>query len=166
MKQLLIFRHAKAETIAPLQDDKDRHLAERGRLEAAKMGEDLAGRGLGVDLWLVSSSTRTKQTHHCLTKAMSPGRAVFLDELYNADARTLRRLIDQYEDAHSLALIGHNPGVHQLVMDLLLESAAPESVMASLSLGFKTCQVCLFEIDEFGRFGYVAHYLPSSKSIT
>jgi len=87
-----------------------------------------------------------------------------LDNLYNADAPTIGALLDQHQAPETVAIIGHNPGVHQFVMQLMIEAATPEAIMAPLSLGYKTCQATLFACDQFGRFSYIAHYLPAKSA--
>ena len=54
MRELILFRHAKAEAAAP-QGDRARVLTQVGRDVAVGMGEKLAAQGLSPDLALVSA---------------------------------------------------------------------------------------------------------------
>ena len=71
-----------------------------------------------------------------------------MDDLYEADADTLRRRIEaELDTAGCLILIGHNPGIHQLAVELLMEGAAAPSVLERLSSGFPTGMAAIFSVD-------------------
>ena len=62
MRRLILFRHAKAEPRAAGEDDFDRPLAERGREDAALVGQALARQGFAPDAALISPARRTAET--------------------------------------------------------------------------------------------------------
>ena len=152
MQRLILLRHAKAETRAPSGDDFDRALSERGRNDARIMGRVLAEAGLKPTLALVSAARRTAQTWEGASEAL-PGAEVRLERrLYNASARSLRNAIEAEEGTDgTLVLVGHNPGIHQLVVDLLIEGAAPPSTQARAAEKFPPASAAVFELDVAGR---------------
>jgi phosphohistidine phosphatase len=154
MQRLIIMRHAQAEKSA-LGGDIDRALSKRGRADALAMGRALAQRGL------VSSATRTHQTWDAVSEAMGDVSLHLAPALYNASADTLRRAVEAAEDeAGCLLLIAHNPGVHQLAVEYLIESAASPSVLDKMSGGFPTGAAAIFTVDVAGRPTYEGWLTP------
>ena len=62
MKQLIIFRHGKAEQDTMAKDDYDRALTERGRRNASDMGAFILKKTGVPDLILTSSAKRAHET--------------------------------------------------------------------------------------------------------
>jgi phosphohistidine phosphatase len=118
-KTLWLLRHAKAVPADGL-DDSDRPLDERGRRAAAHMGRHLAQRGVRPDLVLCSPSARTRETLELVGAAL--GRALstrFEDALYLAgEDALLERLEGVSDDVASVMLVGHNPGIAELALQL------------------------------------------------
>jgi phosphohistidine phosphatase len=121
MLTLTLFRHAKSSWTDASLDDFDRPLARRGEAAAPLMGAFLAERGLIPDLILCSGSRRTRQTLGLafgVLKAQPETR--FLDALYHATVPALLAIIHGAPStAHHLMLIGHNPGLQALALDLI-----------------------------------------------
>ncbi|AYG95127.1 histidine phosphatase family protein [Brevundimonas naejangsanensis] len=162
MQRLILMRHAKAEASAP-GGDVDRALSERGRRDAAAMGRALAERGLKPDMALVSGARRTRDTWDAVSEFFGDVDLRVADALYNASADTLRRAVEAAEDeAGCLLLIAHNPGVHQLAVDYLIESAASPSVLDKLSGGFPTAAAAVFRVDVAGRPSYEGWLTPEA----
>ncbi|MGH7027784.1 SixA phosphatase family protein [Brevundimonas sp.] len=160
MQRLILMRHAKAEKTAP-GGDIDRPLSKHGRDDALAMGRALAERGLRPDMALVSSARRTHQTWDAVSESMGDVEAHLLPALYNASADTLRRAIEAAEDeAGCLLLVAHNPGVHQLAVEYLIESAASPSVLDKMSGGFPTGAAAVFTVDVAGRCAYEGFLTP------
>lgn len=114
-RTLVVLRHAKAAHIPGLAD-RERPLTERGRRDAHRMGETLAGLGLRPDLVLCSPSTRTRQTAEL---ALPGADVVFEPDIYQAYPDELLTLIRRSDPGvRTLVLVGHNPGVHELVQGL------------------------------------------------
>lgn len=117
--QLLVLRHGHAEHEPPASGggDIDRQLRPKGiRLVGA-----LAPRvqALDPDLVLSSPSVRTRETVDHL-ELSAP--VEYLEPLYAADADELldavRELSGRDEPPTTVLLVGHNPGVHQLILEL------------------------------------------------
>nr|WP_313520889.1 histidine phosphatase family protein [Brevundimonas diminuta] len=162
MQRLILMRHAKAEASAP-GGDVARPLSERGRRDAAAMGRALAERGLKPDMALVSGAQRTRDTWDGVSEHFGDVELHVSDALYNAPADVLRRAVEAAEDqAGCLLLIAHNPGVHQLAVEYLIESAASPSVLDKMSGGFPTGAAAIFSVDVAGRPFYEGWLTPET----
>jgi phosphohistidine phosphatase len=120
VKTLWLLRHAKASAGGDGLADRDRPLNGRGRENAELVGRHLAARGAHFDLVLCSSSLRTRETADLVAKGFgAPLPIEFEDALYLASERDLReRIQDVSDDVASLVLIGHNPGIAELALQL------------------------------------------------
>ena len=115
MHQLLVLRHAKADR-PPGVADRDRPLAETGRKHAAAMRDAMQRLGLAPDLVLVSPSRRTMQTLEALEPWDDTPLTETVEDLYLADsAQMIAVLRNVAETVRTVLLIGHNPGLHELV---------------------------------------------------
>ena len=120
MRRLLLLRHSKTERPAPGERDRDRKLRERGRLDASIVGAYMARHRLIPDLVLVSPATRTLETWELVAAAFAKTPPIVKDErIYNAGTDTLVELIRETEDARTLLVVGHNPGMHDLARQLI-----------------------------------------------
>lgn len=126
MRRLLLLRHAKTERESPSGRDRDRRLDARGREDTPVIGRYLSDNELVPDLALVSTSTRTRETWELLEPALSPHpEAEFVPSLYLADARVLLQVIRaaagraDEENLKSLMVVAHNPGLHELSLQLI-----------------------------------------------
>ncbi|MFC7473666.1 SixA phosphatase family protein [Dankookia sp. GCM10030260] len=119
MRQLLLLRHAKSSWDDPALSDHARPLNARGRRAAAAMAQAMRELGLAPDIVLVSSARRTLQTLESLTPFDDPALVEPMDALYLAPWRGLLAAIREVpETARSLLVLGHNPGLHELAMEL------------------------------------------------
>jgi phosphohistidine phosphatase len=140
MHQLLLMRHAKSLWDDPTMTDHARPLNARGRQAAAAMGAAIRDLGLVPDVVLVSSSRRTLQTLEALTPWAEMPLIEPMDALYLATAPAILQILGGVaETVRSALLIGHNPGLH----DLAIELAGGEAVLARgpyrrLTEGFPT----------------------------
>jgi phosphohistidine phosphatase len=121
MRRLLLFRHAKAEGSFTGTEDSARALIERGRKDAARIGAYMASHAFTPDRVLLSPATRTQQTWKSASGAFKPAPAAqTIERLYNATAHAILALITETPAAvHSLLVIGHNPGLHDLALMLI-----------------------------------------------
>lgn len=122
MRRLILLRHAKTEADAPTGKDQDRQLDDRGRGDAAGIGEWLAHNRLFPDDVLVSTATRAQQTWGIVgakNHAAVP-RVAHLPELYGAGPAQMLEIIRAgNDDSKRLLVIGHNPGLHELALALV-----------------------------------------------
>jgi phosphohistidine phosphatase len=121
MRRLLLFRHAKAERGIAGAPDRDRALIERGRKDAARVGAYMASHHLVPDRVVVSPALRTQETWKACASALKtePG-AMSVEKLYDATPHAILAVIkDAPPSAHTLMVIGHNPGLHELALMLI-----------------------------------------------
>ena len=124
MRRLMLLRHAKTENEAPSGRDRDRRLDERGRRDAAEIGNWIGRHPPFAENVMVSPAVRAHQTWDIAWEAMKdhapPPKVEFLPELYGADPahllEAIRSAVDT--DPKRLMLVGHNPGMHELAMAL------------------------------------------------
>jgi phosphohistidine phosphatase len=161
MQRLILMRHAEAERASGSGRDRDRDLSARGKSDAALMGRALAARGVRPDLALVSPASRTRQTWDLVHDAMGDVEVREDEPLYNGSADTLRRAIEAVEEeAGCLLVLAHNPGVHLLAVEYLIESAASPSVLDRMSGGFPPGSAALFTVDVAGRCTFEGYLQP------
>jgi len=152
MRRLILFRHAKAEPRAPGEDDFDRPLSERGREDAALIGQALARENLAPDYALISPARRTAETWICARDAFPRIRAELNRALYNASPDDVREAIEQVADrCDTLIVIGHNPGLHELAVELLTDASASHADIETVSDRFPTATAAIYEFDPIGR---------------
>lgn len=113
MRELILLRHAHAESAAVGQDDKSRNLSVTGHTEAQAAGHWLREHGLHPDRVLCSDATRTRETLAALGD-IGAGEVYEDASIYEASPGTLAALVDANRDAERLLLVGHNPGLEQL----------------------------------------------------
>ena len=127
MPTLIVLRHSKAAT--PLgTPDFDHPLAERGRKDAEKAGDELRAANLAPDQVICSPALRTRQTLEGLALAAP---AEFEPRVYDNDVEEILTLLRE-QSAPTLLLVGHNPSMHQLVFGLTggAEARFPTSATA------------------------------------
>lgn len=120
MKTLLLLRHAKSSWDNDSLADFDRPLNDRGRNDAPRMGKLLAQLDLIPDLIVSSSAKRAAATAKRVAAAAAyEGTIRYTREFYLADPETYLELARQVDDEVSrLMLVGHNPGIEELVSHL------------------------------------------------
>ena len=114
MRELILLRHAHAESASPGQDDHDRALAARGRSEAVAAGQWLRERGYIPDRVLCSTARRARETLDLVQDAIGHGETERTDAIYEATPGDLVALADTHREAPRLLLVGHNPGLEHL----------------------------------------------------
>jgi phosphohistidine phosphatase len=121
MRRLILFRHAKAERSEPGMEDLARGLIERGRKDAARIGAYMAGHALIPDRVVLSPAARTQETWKIAATAFRPAPAAMsAQQLYDATALAIFAVIKQAPAAaHTLLVIGHNPGLHEVALMLI-----------------------------------------------
>jgi phosphohistidine phosphatase len=121
MRRLILFRHAKAEASEPGMEDRARVLVDRGRKDAAKMGAYMAGHGIIPDKVVISPAARTQETWKYAASAFRPSPAAMSAEtIYDATPHALLGVIKAAPaPAHTLLIVGHNPGLHEAALMLI-----------------------------------------------
>jgi phosphohistidine phosphatase len=121
MLRLLLLRHAKAERLRPGERDHERRLDERGREDAPKIGAYLAKHGYLPDQVVVSTASRTRESWNLAAVAMSGKPKVNFDErLYESMPHALLTVLrETAPSVRALMMVGHNPGMHELAVQLV-----------------------------------------------
>lgn len=136
-KTLLVLRHAKSSWDAPARDDHERPLNKRGRRDAPRMGELVREYGLMPDLVICSDAVRARLTAEAMAEAAQYAGKIVLDEhLYLATAEDLlSRLRRVPQNAGTVMIVGHNPGLEELVEQLTGERQdLPTAALAQIVL--------------------------------
>ncbi len=127
MKTLGLLRHAKSDWDDLSLRDFDRGLSDRGERGAAVMGGHVREHGVQWDMLLASPAERVKRT---LDAALLEIPVTWDERIYLADSDALiARLRTVEGDPAAVLLAGHNPGLQELVFDLV----APENENALFS---------------------------------
>ncbi|MBP6603100.1 MAG: histidine phosphatase family protein [Verrucomicrobiales bacterium] len=140
MKQLLLIRHGKSDWDSPGLNDHERTLNEQGQRDVLKMAAALRQRGVEPDLIVTSTAIRALTTARMIGDAMACpiGQIQADSDLYLASPQTILRKIQHLdEDADTVMIFGHNPGMHEAV-NLLSDSTVVED--------FPTLAVARFEL--------------------
>jgi phosphohistidine phosphatase len=125
MRSLTLLRHAKSAWDDPVERDFDRPLNGKGRRAAARMGRHMAELQLGFDKIIASPALRVIQTIDGVETGLGRTLSVDYDKrIYMASAVTLLDVIHgTSDDCTRLLMVGHNPGLEDLVLLLVPESA-------------------------------------------
>jgi phosphohistidine phosphatase len=123
-RRVVVIRHAKSSWDDPSLADRDRPLSKRGRNALPRLHEHIEELGLRPDLVMDSSSRRTSETLDGIRDVLGPqARTASEPTLYGAGAEHLLSMLRRLDDhVTTVVLIGHNPGVADLV-DLLAADA-------------------------------------------
>lgn len=115
MRELILLRHAHAEPAVSGQADLDRPLSPVGLAEAEAAGKWLKENNLLPDCVLCSPSRRTRETLEAVMTAIGYVEKRLEDRIYEATPGTLAALVDERRDLDRVLIVGHNPGLEQLV---------------------------------------------------
>ena len=124
MKSVLILRHAKSSWKDPDLTDHDRPLNKRGKDDAPRMGRLLKREHLVPDTIISSTAIRARATAEAVAKASGyKGEIISNPSLYAAGPHAyIDALHDMSDDYGRALIIGHNPGLEELVEILTGES--------------------------------------------
>ena len=137
MKTLLVLRHAKSSWSDPTLDDHERPLNERGRRDAPRMGDLVREYGLIPDLVISSDAVRAQLTAEAVAEAARyAGEILFDQRLYIASPADILSLLQTVrENAETIMIVGHNPGLEELVEHLTGERQdLPTATLAQIAL--------------------------------
>ena len=123
MKKLILFRHAKSDWNDPVPRDFDRPLNGKGRRAARAIGQHARETGITFDQVVASPAVRVTETLDEFASGYGKMAEPSFDRrVYLASAQTLLEVIqDADESAGSVLLVGHNPGLEELVFLLVPE---------------------------------------------
>jgi phosphohistidine phosphatase len=137
MKTLLVLRHAKSSWDDPARDDHERPLNKRGRRDAPRMGELVREYGLMPDVVISSDAVRARLTAEAMAEAAHYAGEILLDQnLYLASPDDILLLLRGVrQNAETVMIVGHNPGLEELVEQLTGERQdLPTAALAQVVL--------------------------------
>jgi phosphohistidine phosphatase len=125
MKTLLLLRHAQTSSGSPTGRDLDRPLLEAGRRAASLVGQLLRRKHLAPDVVISSPATRARETAELICEAAQLVVPLRFDaRIYEASAEQLSAVVSEVEGgAQVILLVGHNPGLQELLARLTGEHA-------------------------------------------
>jgi phosphohistidine phosphatase len=143
MKRLYLLRHAKSSWKDSSLPDQDRPLARRGRRAAKAIARYVRERDIQPELVVCSTARRARETLDRIEPALGTPAVRVEGDLYAASAEALlERLRSVPDTVGSVMLIGHNPGLQELALDLArrsntvaeLEAKYPTAALATLKV--------------------------------
>jgi phosphohistidine phosphatase len=117
MRTLYLLRHAKSSWKDDSLRDFDRPLKERGRQAAKLIGRQLAAEKLDSPYVISSPAMRARETSEIVLKSAGLRfEPVYDERIYEADRRRLLEVLSGLEEEKKVVLlIGHNPGMEELL---------------------------------------------------
>lgn len=115
MHELILLRHAQAETSAAGVEDRNRPLSEEGIDQARHAGKWLLGQDCEPGLILHSPAQRALQTARAVHESMPAAKLVEVDSIYEASPGELMAMLDEQPASDSVMVVGHNPGMERLL---------------------------------------------------
>ena len=148
MKLLGLFRHAKSDWNDARLRDFDRPLNERGRKGAALMGVHMRDYGVRWNRIIASPAARVTQTIQIAGDAAGESPPVIWDRrVYLAGSQTLIDLLRELEDdPASVIMVGHNPGLEDLIFDLVPDDGS-SPLREIVEVKFPTAAFAVLELD-------------------
>ncbi|MGB7655275.1 MAG: histidine phosphatase family protein [Novosphingobium sp.] len=148
MKTLGLFRHAKSDWQDPRARDFDRPLNKRGRKGAAIMGQHVRDYGITWDRMIASPAIRCAETIEIAAEAAGrPVAANWDRRIYLASGVTLADLLrEQDGDPASILMVGHNPGLEDLIFDLVPDDGT-SPLRDVVEEKFPTASFAVLELD-------------------
>ncbi|WP_417620989.1 SixA phosphatase family protein [Parasphingorhabdus sp.] len=147
MKKLTLLRHAKSSWDDPVDRDFDRPLNKKGKRAAAVMGNFIRRNGLTFDQILASPAVRVIETLEHVEEASGLAMEPTWDrKIYLASSATLLDVLrGANADAGHILMVGHNPGLEDLIFDLVpddgssparneVETKYPTAALAEMTL--------------------------------
>jgi phosphohistidine phosphatase len=135
-RRLHLLRHAKSSWDDSTLADAERPLAPRGRKAAKRIAGWAASHDVRPQVVVCSSAVRARQTLQRILPGLGEPEVLIEASLYAAAAEMLlvrvQALPDQVEEA---MLIGHNPGIQELVLLLAEEGELRDRATAKLPTG-------------------------------
>jgi phosphohistidine phosphatase len=137
MKTLFLLRHAKSSWDDPNLPDFDRPLNKRGLKTAPFVGKLMKERKIQPDIILSSPAKRAAHTAELVKESgQLKANIMFNEEIYEASPLKLLSILSKVEDKYlSVLMVGHNPGMEELLKILTGENESmPTAALAKIEL--------------------------------
>ena len=157
MKTLTLLRHAKSGWNDPVARDFDRPLNVKGKRAAELMGRHMRTAALEFDHAVASPAVRVVETLEHIAVGYGSTLAPAWDKrVYLASSATLLDVIHDFpRDANHVLLVGHNPGLEDLVLMLVPEDAR-QPFRDEVELKYPTASVATLTVAVDGWGGVTA----------
>ncbi|MGZ4556983.1 MAG: SixA phosphatase family protein, partial [Mycobacteriaceae bacterium] len=135
-RTLILLRHAKSDWSGG-EADIDRPLGKRGRRQAPDAGRWLAASIDSIDLAVMSPARRARSTWNLVSAELDvPPPTRIDDRVYTeSDSELLDVVRELSDDIDTVVLVGHNPGIEDLISLLTRESVPmPTSALAVIAV--------------------------------
>lgn len=148
MKRLTLLRHAKSAWDDPVARDFDRPLNRRGEKAALLMGQFARAQDMRFDATVASPAVRVVQTLDRFFEGFGgPIEPRWDRRIYLASAPTLIDVVrDTPGDVDHLLLVGHNPGMEELVLALVPDDA-DNALRDDVEIKFPTASLAILDLD-------------------
>ena len=140
MKTLLILRHAKSSWDEPELADIQRPLNKRGKNDAPRVGEIIKEAGLVPDIILSSPAVRAVKTAEAAADTCGyEGEIEIRENFYPGSPGDYIEALNETPDGYArVMVVGHNPGLEELLSDLTGESEPlPTAALAQVELAIQ-----------------------------
>ncbi|MDE0945729.1 MAG: histidine phosphatase family protein [Sphingobium sp.] len=147
MKRLTLLRHAKSDWDDPVARDFDRPLNRRGEKAAILMGQFAARRAMQFDMLVASPAVRVVET----LDVFFTGYGQILDahwdrRIYLASSPILFDVVRDLPDkADSVLMAGHNPGLEELILDLVPDDGSND-LREDVEAKFPTASIAVLDL--------------------
>jgi len=147
MQRLILLRHGEAEAQSASGRDLDRALTAAGVTAAARTAQALTAANAVPDIALVSTAKRTRETWSEAKAQFPLSTDVFKPEIYNTNPEGLLALARECP-ADTVMIVGHNPSLQGLALDLLARQGAPASLVARVEARFPPATAAVFSFHD------------------
>ncbi len=148
MKTVTLLRHAKSDWSDTVQRDFDRPLNARGKRAAHVMGQWASDNAIAFDSIVASPAVRVIETLDHFLEGYARAIDIRWDRrIYLASSVTLLDVLRDLPDTIDAVLMaGHNPGLEDLVLDLVPDTAA-DALRAEVEIKFPTASIARLRFD-------------------
>lgn len=147
MKRLTLLRHAKSDWDDPVARDFDRPLNRRGEKAAQLMGEFAKKQDMRFDMLVASPAVRVTETLDTFFEGYGESIDAHWDRrIYLASTPTLFDVIrDLPDEANSVLMSGHNPGLEELILELVPDDGA-SPLREDVEVKFPTASIAVMDL--------------------
>ena len=147
-KTLYLLRHAKSGWDDPVARDFDRPLNKRGEKAARTIGQWMAANGVTFEQVIASPAVRVIDTLDGVWAGYGRKMEPTWDRrVYLASSATLLDVLREVSDDHdSVMMVGHNPGMEDVVFDLVPDDGS-SPLREEVEVKYPTAALAQLEID-------------------
>ena len=145
MRRLYLLRHAKSSWELAGQLDYERGLTERGEDDLVLISKLIRDHEIAPDFVFCSGARRARDTLKGVAEALPRDVKVeYTDAIYQASERDLLLVLQGVPSKYnSVLLVGHNPSIHNLAVEIARESEE----LVRLAAKFPTAAIAEFQFD-------------------